>query len=100
MCIAEFLSLYETERMIQELTGFQIDSHCIIVNQLLDPAKSNDCEQCNARRKMQKKYLDQILELYEDFHIVRMPLLTHEIRGKDDLSEFSSMLIKPYVFKA
>ena len=45
---------------------------------------------------MQRKYLNQIADLYEDFHVLRMPMLKHEIRGKAQLEEFSKYLVSPY----
>jgi len=93
--IPEFLSLYETERLIQELTKFNMDVMNLCVNQILF-AKDDTCPMCSTRSKMQNKYLSQVDALYSDLHVTKLPLLQNEVRGVPSLSEFSKFLLEPY----
>ena len=118
VCIPEFLSMYETERMIQELNKDEIDCRNIVINQVLFVNKENEntqCDMCQARFNMQKKYIRQIRQLYGDEHdeddddddinmnndgnnnkkyfISILPLQEEEIRGIDLLKKFGKFLI-------
>lgn len=96
VCIPEFLSLFETERLVQELTKFEIDTHCIVVNQVLFADRGSACPKFAARRNLQGRYLEQIYDLYDTFNIVEMPLMDNEVRGVKALKNFSHFLSNPY----
>lgn len=96
VAIAEFLSVYETERLVQELFSMNINVRNILVNQLMNPEEKDIISVLQTRSKMQQKYLEQIDELYPrtEFHVVEMPLLPREVRGVDALKEYGSIAVE------
>ncbi|MBA0862947.1 hypothetical protein Goshw_014728 [Gossypium schwendimanii] len=96
VCIPEFLSLYETERLVQELTKFEIDTHNVIINQVIFDNDEVESKLLKARVRMQQKYLDQFYMLYDDFHITKLPLLPEEVTGVEALKTFSQHFLTPH----
>lgn len=95
VAIAEFLSVYETERLVQQLCEMDINVRNILVNQLMNPAEEDIMGVLTTRSKMQGKYLEQIDELYpnEEFHITQMPLLPMEVRGVENLKTYGNIAV-------
>eukprot|EP00171_Calliarthron_tuberculosum_P016234 IDg16234t1 len=96
VAIAEFLSVYETERLVQQLCEMDINVRNVLVNQLMNPEEKDIISVLSARSKMQKKYLEQIGELYpvQEFHITQMPLLPMEVRGVDALKAYGKIAVE------
>lgn len=96
VAIAEFLSVYETERLVQELANMGMDVRNVVVNQLMPPTEAVEDRMAilRARAKMQAGYVEQIEELYppDDFHVTRVPMLLQEVRGVDALRAFATRL--------
>ena len=45
---------------------------------------------------MQDKYINQVFDLFQDYHILLIPQLTDEVRGAESIQNFSVHLIEEY----
>ncbi|KAF3642381.1 ATPase ASNA1 -like protein [Capsicum annuum] len=96
LCLHSEIPLYGTERLVQELTKFVIDTHNIIINQVFFNEEVVDSKLLKARMRMQQKYLDQFYMLYDDFNITKLPLLPREVCGVEALKAFSHIFLTLY----
>ena len=81
---------------------FQIDAQDLVewydgTRETLSQEAQDIISKTIARKRMQDRYISQIFELYEDFHVVLMPLLDGEVRGVAGLESFSENLVEPVI---
>lgn len=102
VCIAESLSVFETERLVQALAKEDVSVETVICNMLLLRGTSAaPCDFCTRRVGVQSRYREQVRLLYGDlFHLVELPLLPFEVRGVEGLRQTAGMLAHGYDVEA
>jgi len=121
VCIAEYLSVMESQRLVHDLELHGIANTHIVVNQLVRGAPTGPdikeiagaiapldedvrlrLAKCvrlmTAREKIQTKYLSTLrtAEDLKNVSIVPMPLMPTEVTGVDKLKPFSQLLLEGY----
>lgn len=84
----EKMSLYETERAVDQLQETGIPVGRIFVNGVVPENES--CDFCSSRRSMQQANLDRIRDTFADYDIVEIPLQPDEVRGISDLEALTA----------
>ena len=116
VCIAEYLSISETQRLLQELKKHKVNATHIIVNQLFLQEPMGDTGQLkellggvpdllrkvenslsltSARHGIQQKYFAELRNFPEtrNLEIVQVPLLPKEITGPEALLDLSAFFV-------
>lgn len=91
--IPEAMGLLETEDLLRSMKDLGIPFSHIVVNMVIPPT---DCDFCSSKRDEQIGYIRQIegKTQYKGCEIVRVPLFPHEIRGIENLTEFTNFLYR------
>lgn len=88
--IPEALGVYQSQRVIGELAEHGLDVRYIIINNVItDP----DCDFLQQRMRMQQPYIEMLREKYaDDMTLLKLPLLSHEVKGIERLREVERIL--------
>lgn len=84
--IPEAMSIEETGRLLENLARLAIPVRNLVVNRV---AIQSECPFCRTRRQSQERHLNQIEQRFSDHHLVRIPLLRHEVRGREALERYA-----------
>ncbi len=86
--IPEDMAIKETERMVKSLNQYNVKVRQMIINNVVP--EQVHCPFCQARRKGQDKYIQEITDRFSDLNITIVPLLSHEVKGIDALKSLGA----------
>jgi len=87
--IAEEMGVAEMEDLSESLANLRIPCSHVVINMIIPPT---DCGFCAAKRKEQQRYIREIEAKLPHHTIVPIPLLPHDIRGVEHLSELAGIM--------
>ena len=87
--IPEEMSIAETGRLLTTLKEGGVPVRNVIVNRVQDEA---ECVFCSNRKKGQESYLGELEEEFSAYNLVKMPVFSNEVRGKEGLLNFGAFL--------
>lgn len=90
VCIPEDMAIMETQRLILELKSYKINSHQLILNNVMESDESGFCRQ---KKASQEKYINKVHEVFKDYNIINVPEFPDEIKGYDALIKLRNVLL-------
>ena len=87
--IPESMGVLELERLVGALDKSRIPCNNIAINMVVP---QTDCDFCSLKRTEQQRYIKEIHSKYPDHIVTEIPLLSHEIRGMENLSKVGEIL--------
>jgi len=86
--IPEAMAIAETEDLLFSIEKLEIPCRHIIINKVVPPTQ---CSFCLPKREEQLEYVEQV-KCMNGYLATEIPLLPHEISGKEDLTKFCDII--------
>jgi arsenite/tail-anchored protein-transporting ATPase len=87
--IPEALGVYQSRRIVKDLTGSGLTVRHVIVNGIV---ATPDGEFLRRRAEMQRPYLEMLSQEFGEQALIKVPLLPYEVKGIEKLREVESFL--------
>ena len=87
--IPEEMGVAEMEDLSSSIADLKMPSSHTIINMIIPPTR---CAFCKLKRESQQKYIEKIAQRLDGQTIIPIPLLPHDVRGLENLSELAEIM--------